>query len=412
MRISSMQIFNIARQGMADVNQSLVKTQEQMSTGKRILTPADDPVAATKILQITDELQAIEQYRKNIDMAHNNIAFEESALNGVNSVIQRMQEMAVAAGNTGTLTQSDYRSMASEVSERLDEMVNLLNSRNASGDYIFGGYKSASAPFSGNSVNGFNYHGDDGQQRIKIADNATVAATDSGKNLFMDVRSANNTVQTYASPANKSNPPVQISIGQMVDQAKYDAFYPKDMVITFSTQADGSQTFTAAERTSGRVIDGFQDVPYISGQEIELKGVSLRIMGNPVAGDRLMVDSTAKQGVLDTIARFKEAMNGYDGSAEGKEKLSAVIASTLDNLGHAHDSTLDVISSLGARLNTLESTRDLHLDTELLSKDVLSQLRDVDYAEAATRLSQQSMILQAAQQSFIRVSQLTLFSRL
>lgn len=412
MRISSMQIFNIARQGMADVNQSLVKTQEQMSTGKRILTPADDPVAATKILQITDELQAIDQYKKNIDMAHNNIAFEESALNGVNSVIQRMQEMAVAAGNTGTLTQSDYRSMASEIGERLDEMVNLLNSRNANGDYIFGGYKSSSAPFAGNSVNGFNYHGDDGQQHIKIADNATIATTDSGKNLFMDVRSADNTVQTYASPTNRSNPPVQISIGQVVDQTEYDTFYPKDMVITFSTQADGSQTFTATERTSGRVIDGFQDVPYMSGEELELKGVSVRIMGNPIAGDRLMVDSTEKQGVLDTIARFKEAMSGFDGSAEGKEKLSAVIASTLDNLGHAHNSTLDVISSLGARLNTLESTRDLHLDTELLSKDVLSQLRDVDYAEAATRLSQQSMILQAAQQSFIRVSQLTLFSRL
>jgi len=67
---------------------------------------------------------------------------------------------------------------------------------------------------------------------------------------------------------------------------------------------------------------------------------------------------------------------------------------------------------LGARFNTLESTRDLHLDSELVMKDVLAELRDVDYAEAATRLSAQTMVLQAAQSSFIRVSQLNLFSQL
>lgn len=412
MRISSMQVFNIARQGMADVNQDLVKTQEQMSTGKRVLTPADDPVAATKIMQINDELDAIDQYRKNIDIAQNNMAMQESALAGVNNVIQSMQQLAVAAGNTGTLTQSDYRSMASEVGARLEEMVNLLNSQNAGGDYIFGGYKSSKPPFAGDSASGFSYQGDDGQQRIKIGNNTSIAATDSGKELFMDVKSANNTVQTYASPANKSNPPVQISIGQVVDQEKYDAFYPKDMVITFAEAGDGTKTFTATERGSGRVIEGLQDATYVAGQELEIHGVSVRLMGNPVVGDRVMIDSTEKQGVLDTIARFKEAMLAFDGSPESKDKLSGVVASTLDNLAHAHTSTLDVVSSLGGRMNTLESTRDLHLDTELLSKDVLSQLRDVDYAEAATRLSQQSMILQAAQQSFIRVSQLTLFSKM
>lgn len=412
MRISSMQVFNIARQGMADVNQDLVKTQEQMSTGKRVLTPADDPVASTKIMQITDELDAIDQYRKNIDIAQNNMAMQESALAGVNNVIQSMQQMAVAAGNTGTLTQSDYRSMASEAGARLDELVNLLNTQNAGGDYIFGGYKSAKPPFAGDSATGFRYHGDDGQQRIKIGNNTSIAATDSGKELFMDVKSTNNTVQTYASPANKSNPPVQISIGQVVDQEKYDAFYPKDMVITFGEAADGSRTFTATERSSGRIIEGQQNVPYLAGQELMLQGVSVRLEGNPVAGDRVMIDSTQKQGVLDTLARFKEAMLAFDGSPESKAALSGVVASTLDNLAHAHTSTLDVVSSLGGRMNTLESTRDLHLDTELLSKDVLSQLRDVDYAEAATRLSQQSMILQAAQQSFLRVSQLTLFSKM
>jgi flagellar hook-associated protein 3 FlgL len=412
MRIASMQIFNVVRQSMSDVNQDLVKTQEQMSTGKRIQSPGDDPVAAAKILQITDELNAVDQYKRNIDIAQNNIALEESILGGVNNVIQRMQEMAIAAGNTATLTASDYRSMASEVTERIDEMVHLLNSRNANGDYIFGGYKSSEPPFAGSTEEGFVYRGDDGQQYMHVANNTSIATTDSGKALFMDVQSVNKTVQTSVNPTNQSEPPLRISLGQVVNQEVYDEFYPKDMIITFDIQVDGSQTFTAVDRSSGRVIDGLQNAPYISGEEIQIQGVSFRVSGTPVAGDQVIIESTEKQGILNTLARFKEAMLAYDNSPEKKEELSEIVGSTLSNLKNAQASTLDVMSSIGGRVNTLDSTRDLHADTELLSKDVMSQLRDVDYAEAATRLSEQSMILQAAQQAFLRVSQLTLFSRL
>jgi len=206
---------------MADVNQAVVKTQEQMSTGKRVLSPSDDPVAATKILALSDELAAVEQYRKNIDIAQNNLALEESVLGGVTNVVQRMQELAIAAGNTASLTQSEYKAMASEVGERLDELVNLLNTRSPGGDYIFGGYKSRQPPFEGNATNGFRYIGDDGQQRIRVSNNTTVAATDSGKELFLDIDSSNKTIQPYSSPGNQSNPPAAMNIGEVIDQQAY-----------------------------------------------------------------------------------------------------------------------------------------------------------------------------------------------
>ncbi|HMW47911.1 MAG TPA: flagellar hook-associated protein 3, partial [Cellvibrionaceae bacterium] len=89
-----------------------------------------------------------------------------------------------------------------------------------------------------------------------------------------------------------------------------------------------------------------------------------------------------------------------------------VVASTLDNLNFAQTSVLNVVSTIGARVNTLDSTESQHLDTKVVGEKVLSDLSHLDYAEAATRLSQQSMVLEATQQSFIRVSQLTLFSKL
>ena len=419
MRISTLQIFDIANNSMANANEAIIKTQEQLSTGRRVLTPSDDPVASTKIMALTEELATINQYNNNIDIAKNNLVIEESVLSGVNNIIQRLQELAVQAGNTATLSQTEYVSIANEVDSRLDELQNLLNTQNANGDYIFAGFKSKIQPFTGNLNSGFNYNGDDGQLFIKVANSTTIAASDSGKTAFVDIDSFNNTITTYPSSANRANPPVDISVGQITDQEAYDDFYPEDMVITFNEDTNvipAGKNFTITERSTGRVV--LADQPYRSGAEIAVNGVSVRITGNPTSGtptttgDRLFIDSTNKQDLLTTVARFSEAMHNFDGSEESLENLTQTVGSTIENLANAQTSVLEVVSKIGARFNTLEATEQLHLDSELISQELLSDLRDVDYAEAASRLSAQSLILEAAQSSFIRVSRLSLFSQL
>lgn len=533
MRISTSQIFNIAMRSMADANKSIIKTQEQLSTGKRVLTPADDPVAATKILALNDEKASIGQYKRNIAIAQNNLSLEESILKSVNGSIQRIQELTVAAGNTATLSDREYRSMAVEVEQRLDELMNLLNTKNSSGDYIFGGYASASEPFSGNSTEGFSYNGNSGQQRIQVSAATSVAATDSGKKLFMDIQSHASSVQTMASPTNRSVPPATINIGLVSDQLAFNEFYPENMVIAFNADSDvtpSGKNFTVTERATGRVI--VANVPYNAGEEIEVHGVTFRISGSPnsgtasqaanrgfgsgaapdftaaafstapstftvrvgnhsetltldadltsvndlaatlnstvngnaqklarlgisvdnqgfhmpkgvnfvvgngsaaidaamgfdtrsgvattdgaraESGDRFFIESTNKQDLLTTVSRFKEVMANFDDSPEDRKLMTETVNSTLANLGHSQTSILEVVSQIGARVNTLESTLDLHLDTEFVTDEILSSLHDVDWVEATTRLSSQSLILQAAQQSFIRVSQLSLFSML
>lgn len=532
MRISSLHIFNIANKGIADANQAISKTQEQLSSGKRVLTPSDDPVAATKIMQLEEELAVIEQYTKNIEIAENNLALQESTLSSASNLLLRIKEIAVQAGNTATLSPNEYESLAAEVDARLDEMLNILNSRNPGGDYIFGGFKSKAKPFAGSPTQGFNYHGNEGQQEIKVASNTQVATSDSGKKIFVDVVSSENTVNTYPSESNQSST-LRISPGQIVDQDLFDEFYPEDLVITFNADADifpPGKNFTATERSSGRIIA--ENQPYTSGEFLEINGVSFRISGaansgqaavpatrsfglegaltlpidftapaestfqievngrtetlvldanlantsdlsdvlNSTAngnaaklanlglvvdgsgirmprgvnfaitngsaavdsamglntssgttsadgriaepGDRLFIDSSNKQDVLTTLANFSLAMQNYDGSEESRDQLSSVVATTLENIDNAQVSILNTVSEIGARINTLESTKTLHTDSEFVISEILGEIRDVDYAEAATRLSAQSMVLQAAQSSFIRVSQLTLFSQL
>ncbi len=533
MRISSLQVFNIADKNMARINSEVIRTQEQIATGKRVLLPSDDPVAATKIMQITQDLEVRIQYGKNIDIAQNSLSLEETAVSSVNNLIQRTQELAVKAANTATLSMNDYQVIAAEVDEQLKELLNMVNTKNANGDFIFGGYKTGEMPFVGDANSGFRYQGDEGQQYIKIANNTQVAATDSGKHAFVDVASETNTISTYAGAANQSSPAATINIGQVIDQQAFDDFYPADMVITFNADDavdPARKNFTVTERGSDRVL--LENQVFSGGDEIVIEGVAVRVSGSPASGsavvpaqfdfglqaapalpatiaapgetftvraggrvetfnlqgtfnttadiaavlndtpsgnaaklsnlgvevtsqgltqihgteleignasvtvagmlgmtdpvagivtnngepaqngDRFFVDSSEKQDVLTTLARFSEAMKRYDGTQDSRDQLSDAVASTLANLDNAQTSVLNVTASIGARLNTLENTRGLHIDNDLVSREVLSNIRDLDYAEASTRLSQQTLILQATQQSFIRVSQLTLFARL
>ena len=102
----------------------------------------------------------------------------------------------------------------------------------------------------------------------------------------------------------------------------------------------------------------------------------------------------------------------FDGSQESRERVSANVAVTLENLTTVQDSVAKTVTEIGARINTLDSTKEQHLDTELVSNTILSDIRDLDYAEAASRLSAQTLVLQAAQATFIRITELNLFSRL
>jgi flagellar hook-associated protein 3 FlgL len=402
---------------MADANQALVRTQEQISTGKRILTAADDPVAATRIQQLNRNIASVEQFSRNIDIAENNLAVEETTLSGATTLLQRIQELAIQAGNTAVLSPSEYSSLADEVSIRLDELVGIANKKNSNGDYIFAGFKSDNQPFTGDSENGYQFNGDEGQLRIKIDNATTIASNDTAKAIFVDVPSDENNVITSVNSNNRSMPSISVSVGNIVDQEVYDEFYPEDMIIQFNDDNPG-KNFTVTERSSGKVIAA--DVTYTSGETLTYNGVELTITGNPASadtgaglvGDQLFVDSANTQDVITTMLRFRDALNSYDGSPEGVARLENSVGSTINNLRNAQASISEVVSSIGARNNVLESTRNLHQDTNLVSKELLSNLSDLDFAEASTRLQLESFILQASQASFLRVSELSLINQL
>ncbi len=497
-RISLMQTFNQGLRGMLNVQSKLYATQNQLATGKRVNQPSDDPVAAAKILQLDDELARLTQYQKNIDGAENSLMLEEAQLESITNLLTRVRQLTTAAGSP-TLTRTERQAIAAETSTRLDELLALANTRNTSGEYIFGGYRGEQAPFVA-SGSGYAYRGDDGVRMLQISSSTYVAMGHSGRQLFEAIPQATvpasngvlvaraqsgtantgtaaidngavvdavlfnatfapgtsyrieitgfdagppeeydydvldsggNTVASAAGASSPiafggaefaltgvadigdsftlSAPSATISAGHITDVAAFRSTFTGPTA-TFQISITG---FTAPDQYSYDVLDGggatVASGSYTDGERLTFGGAEFRIVGGAV-GDTFQLSAPSSQGMLDTVARLANGLSTLGDSAEDLLRLQELIAETLSNLENAEDNVGIVRAQVGARLNTLDSTREMHAGTELVSNKVMSEVRDLDYAEAITRLTMENTILQAAQQSFAKISQLSLFN--
>ena len=419
MRISTIQQFNSGVRGIQDNYSNATRTQEQISSGKRILTPADDPVATVRLLQLSQESNRLEQFSTNMTAANNSLTQEEAILNSVNNALQRIREIAIEAGD-GSLTDADRQALASELGEREEELYNLFNSRNARGEYLFGGYQSSEQPFVKNPDGSYSYQGDEGQRSIQIAGSKYVAINDNGKDLFVNVANVNR-VNTEADAANTGSG--RISLGVVENKSAYDTtFYPQGSVsIVIGATADSYEIVDSGGNPLTPPVTGQLEENDEGGYTVRYAGVAVTLDGDFAAGDSFSIstgDSTPgstnreTRSVLETVALLRSTLEDGTSSTEDKLVRRDVVAVSLENLDNAMNKVLSVQTTIGARMNVIESTLTENEEVSLIDTSVTSELQDLDYAEALSRLSLQSVVLEASQQSFVRVSGLSLFNLL
>ncbi len=186
MRISTAQLFQQSVTTMLNNQTELAKTQEQLATGKRVLTPSDDPAAATRILDLNQVIDTTDQFQRNADFAETRLALEETALTEVGNILQRVRELSVQANND-TNTASDRKLIAKEVRENLGALMQLSNSTDANGEYLFSGFKTDTKPFTDDGSGNVTYAGDQGQRSLQIGSSRQVVIGDSGADVFMQV---------------------------------------------------------------------------------------------------------------------------------------------------------------------------------------------------------------------------------
>ncbi|MED5492575.1 MAG: flagellar hook-associated protein FlgL [Pseudomonadota bacterium] len=418
MRISTIQQFNSGVRGIQDNYSNATRTQEQISSGKRILTPADDPVATVRLLQLSQESNRLEQFSTNMTAANNSLTQEEAILNSVNNSLQRIREIAIEAGD-GSMSDADRQALATELEQREEELYNLFNSQNARGEYLFGGYQSSEQPFVKNPDGSYSYQGDEGQRSIQIAGSKYVAINDNGKDLFVNVANVNR-VNTEADAANTGTG--RISLGVVEDKTTYDnTFYPQGSVsIVIGATGDSYEIVDSAGSPLAPPVTGDLEENDEGGYTIRYAGVAVTLDGELAAGDSFSISTGDSAGstnretrsILETVSLLRSTLETGGSSSEDKWQRRDVIAVTLDNLDNAMNQVLSVQTTIGARMNVIESTLTENEEVSLINTAVTSELQDLDYAEALSRLSLQSVVLEASQQSFVKVSGLSLFNLL
>lgn len=402
MRLSTQQFYQQGISALGDLSARTKNTQQQISSGERLLSAADDPVAATRIQQLESQLSVSAQFRQNIDLAENRLVQSEQVIDSIETIILRTRELVVQAGN-GALTNAERQFLAIEIETRLEELEGLVNSRDAEGNFIFSGFKVETQPYT--QRNGaYHYNGDDGQQLLQLAEDIFIPVSIPGNEVFGKIPVLNADISVSVPPGN--NGTFALASAEVTDQTLYDASVAADYVVTFNDPA--SVVPPATNYTISRLEDGAalaSNVLYDPVAGIQFNGVTLQGIGSPVEGDRVLLEAVSSRDMLTTVARIAREMPNRPASDR-----QAFVDEALIDLDAIQDSLLSARAQVGARLNTVETTRETTLDRELGYQDVLSEIRDLDYAEAISNLSFLTFNLEAAQQSFARVANLSLFN--
>lgn len=414
MRISSQQAFNLGVKGIQKNYAEMIRTQQQISTGNRILTPADDPVASVRLMQLEQQRSMLGQYKENLVAANNSLVQEESTLDSVNDIMQRIRVLAEEAGN-GALSQSDRQSIAAELREREDELLGLMNTKNARGEYQFSGFQGKIQPFVRQGDGSFVYNGDEGQRKLQVASSLDIAISDNGKKIFQNVTNAARLDATYAQPAGST---LEVSAPLVQDEIAFAGApgYPDSVFeIRFPDPANPKNYEIVETTTVTTLQTGSLDDDDKTHDTLIFAGVIVHLDGVPAGGENISItaDPTReKQGVLDTVYQLRKALEDNTDSPEGARATRDAIAAAITNIDHAMVTIDGVRGDIGARLNIIETTRTNNEDVDLVNQAVQAELREVDYPEALSKLAFQSIILEAAQQSYVKISNLNLFNKM
>lgn len=192
MRISTQALFETGAAQLGTLQSGLVKTHQQIASGRRILTPSDDPVAAARALEVSQSQSLNTQYGVNRQHAKSALGAVEGTLSSVTALLQDVKTNVIAAGN-GSYSDTERGFLATELRGRFEQLLGLANSRDATGNYMFSGFQTSTAPFEETAIvvgtvtiASAAYQGDQGQRLMQVDTARQMAVSSPGQAVFQD----------------------------------------------------------------------------------------------------------------------------------------------------------------------------------------------------------------------------------
>lgn len=397
LRISTAGLHAQGLNGLLQRQQDIARTQQELVTQSRINRAADDPAGAANAQRLDHAVASLDQFDRNSNLVEHRLRLQESALEDVGDNLGRARELAIQA-NSAALSSTDRAAIASELRALHKEMVSIANRSDGNGRQLFAGSRDGITPF---SVSGgqVSYTGDDGQNRVDVAAGLAIEETDPGSDVFMRVRTGDGQMRGVAESGNTGSGVLQSTA--ITDQGTW-------------TGARVQVEFTAAD--TYRVLDAngteISTGTWQNGDAIEAGGVRITLAGAPAIGDTFTVERAPTRDVFASVSALADALEAPATTAAQRAQRDNVVGASITDLGTAQDHMLSLRADTGSRLALLDSATDTRSAEGVSLASTLSELRDVDYAEAASRLTLQLTALEAAQSTMVRVQSLSLFDRL
>jgi flagellar hook-associated protein 3 FlgL len=390
-RISTVGFQTNAVDQMDALQAALAKTQNQLGSGQRIMSAADDPTGMAQVNQYNIELSASQQYVTNQNAASTNLTLEEQALSDATNVLQSARDLAVQANNS-SLTAVQRGDIATQLQQQLEQLVAIGNRTDSNGNYLFSGYAAGTKPFaqSGASVS---YSGATGVSQIQVSANQRISSGDSGDSVFMNVPAGNGTFTTSTGVANTGTG--WIDPGSITNPSQW---VPDTYTISFTSPTQ----YQVVNSANAVVANG----TYTSGGSVNFLGAQVTISGAPAAGDQFTVAAAGKASAFATLSGLITTLST---PGLNTAQITTQIGGALAQMDGAITNLGVVSASVGARLNSISATQTTEQAAQMNLQGSISKISDLDYAAATTQLSTEELALQAAQTSYASLGKLSLF---
>ncbi len=424
MRVSTSLINHNNTNSILKKQTELFYTSQQLGTGKRVLTPSDDPVASTLAFNAKNKLANIEQYGKNIDYAEKSLRTSETTLETIHNRLQRARQLMIQANND-TIGDDGRKTIGLEMREITDQLEKLINTKDEQGNYIFSGSKVDTPPFAKQTDGSYDYQGDNKERSVQISDSVRTPLNMTGKKIFEDIQSALFTaspITSYQDAANTSGADFSITGEHAFLKGNQIGDYQIEITavgVSAGVPPEYPVTVNVTDPTGTPIITGgtLADLEnhLNSGADGSVGNLDLSIPANPgppadptpVAGESFTLRvNNEKQDMLTGMQRLALTLENHTGEQKDKDML----ASSLDDLDSWLNSVEVARTEHGTRRNSIEAVGGNNVSVEIFLKEQVSNLEDLDYAEATGRFVLEQTALQASQQTFSKISALSLFN--
>jgi len=410
MRISSVTMYEQSTASINRQQSDFLKVSQQIASGRRVVNPSDDPQAASRAVRV-DQSQAItQQYADARVSARNSLAQTESILNSISDSVVSAKTLLVQA-SSDTLSDVDRESIASELRGIYETMIGQANATDGNGRYLFGGYADNAPPFVKNAEGSIEYKGDANAREQRVDASRLMPVTENGISIFQSVPSG----AGYIAEADNANQGSVTFSGPQVSDVN-DPGYGESFRIVFGGDAD-SPTYSV-QKFDGSKWDDFN--PELTNkkynaneQKLSFGGLNITLKGDSKPGDEILVaQSGSVQRPADLFRTMEAAINVLETPVEDDSQKAALrntMNTSMRDLDNALDNVLTVRASAGARLNELDVVDAVGSNRMLNYEQTLSDLVDLDYADAISEYSLRQVGLQASQKAFVDIKGMSLF---